>query len=576
MASPQPPAAPTNGSCPQQVDPQSFSTNQTPASSTGGYQGQTASQHSESNTGNSDVPKDEVGWYFVEQYYTTLNKTPERLHLFYNKTSSFVWGTEGENLQLAHGRSAIQDKIASYEFKDCKVRVSNVDAQSSADDGIVIQVLGEMSNNGLPNRKFSQTFFLAKQPNGYYVLNDIFRYLKDDEDTEGGEYDEHMAEEVAEVAEVAEAITEEVIEAIEDLGLKETATTELEVQENKVALEEITTIEPALPIPGAQGLPPPINGGANGSSIEAPAEEPEAEVQPDPEPEPEPEAEEPAVPPAEVVSEEPAPPVIEEIKPAPALEKEPERRAITPVPLAPPVPTGPPKPTTWASIIAKSATPGAPPAVPQSITPPQVQQVQQTQPPQAQNSATPATSTTASSATPSTPTTPRGGSQWHITESKRHSRPPFTSTGTSAGQTSAYVRNVTEGVSDRALEDALTKFGGLERFEVNRAKNCAFVEFETSAGFTAANASNPHKIGDANIYVEERRPRGPPSGSGYSGGRGPFGNRDSRTGGQGRGFSSRDGARSEGRGSRGGARGNYNQTRGATGRPGSSTPTTSS
>jgi hypothetical protein len=25
--------------------------------------------------------KDEVGWLFVEQYYTTLNKTPEKLHV---------------------------------------------------------------------------------------------------------------------------------------------------------------------------------------------------------------------------------------------------------------------------------------------------------------------------------------------------------------------------------------------------------------------------------------------------------------------------------------------------------------
>ncbi|KAG0138750.1 hypothetical protein HOY82DRAFT_475852 [Tuber indicum] len=556
MASPQPPAAPTNG----------------------GYQGQATPQHSENNTGNSDVPKDEVGWYFVEQYYTTLNKTPERLHLFYNKTSSFVWGTEGENLQLAHGRSAIQDKITSYEFKDCKVRVSNVDAQSSADDGIVIQVLGEMSNNGLPNRKFSQTFFLAKQPNGYYVLNDIFRYLKDDEETEEGEYDEYnMAEGVAEDAEITEAITEEAIEVVEDVGLKETTTTGIEVQEDKVTVEETTTIEPALPIPGAQGLPPPINGGANGSSAEAPAEEPEAEVQPDPEPEPEPEAEEPAVPPVEAVPEEPASPAVEEKKPAP--EKEPERRAVTPVPVPPPVPAGPPKPTTWASIIAKSANTGAPAAVPQSVTPPQIQQAQQAQPSQAQNSTTPVTSTTSSSATPGTPTTPRGGSQWHTTESKRHSRPAPVSANAAISQTSAYVRNVTEGVTDRALEDALTKFGALERIEINRQKNCAFVEFETSAGFAAANASNPHKIGDANVYVDERRPRGAASGPGYSGGRGPFGNRDSRTGGQGgRGFSSREGGRSEGGrgGSRGGARGNYNQHRGgAAGRPGNSTPTTS-
>ena len=30
---------------------------------------------------NNSVPKDEVGWYFVEQYYTTLSKNPEKLHV---------------------------------------------------------------------------------------------------------------------------------------------------------------------------------------------------------------------------------------------------------------------------------------------------------------------------------------------------------------------------------------------------------------------------------------------------------------------------------------------------------------
>lgn len=29
----------------------------------------------------SEIPKDEVGWYFVEQYYTTLSKSPERLYV---------------------------------------------------------------------------------------------------------------------------------------------------------------------------------------------------------------------------------------------------------------------------------------------------------------------------------------------------------------------------------------------------------------------------------------------------------------------------------------------------------------
>jgi len=31
------------------------------------------------NSTSSEIPKDQVGWYFVEQYYTTLSKNPEKL-----------------------------------------------------------------------------------------------------------------------------------------------------------------------------------------------------------------------------------------------------------------------------------------------------------------------------------------------------------------------------------------------------------------------------------------------------------------------------------------------------------------
>jgi len=31
--------------------------------------------------GSTEIPKDEVGWYFVEQYYTTLSRSPEKLYV---------------------------------------------------------------------------------------------------------------------------------------------------------------------------------------------------------------------------------------------------------------------------------------------------------------------------------------------------------------------------------------------------------------------------------------------------------------------------------------------------------------
>lgn len=52
----------------------------------------------------ADIPKDEVGWYFVEQYYTTLSKSPEKLYLYYNKRSQFVSGNETEKVAVSVGQ----------------------------------------------------------------------------------------------------------------------------------------------------------------------------------------------------------------------------------------------------------------------------------------------------------------------------------------------------------------------------------------------------------------------------------------------------------------------------------------
>ncbi len=40
-----------------------------------------ASDPASASTTGGNLSKDEVGWYFVEQYYTTLSKNPEKLHV---------------------------------------------------------------------------------------------------------------------------------------------------------------------------------------------------------------------------------------------------------------------------------------------------------------------------------------------------------------------------------------------------------------------------------------------------------------------------------------------------------------
>jgi Nuclear transport factor 2 (NTF2) domain len=75
--------------------------------------------------------------------------------------------------------------VESFGYRDCAVILSSVDCMESTAGGILIQVLGELSNDGAASQKFAQTFFLASvPPSGYFVLNNIFRFLKDDLDSD--------------------------------------------------------------------------------------------------------------------------------------------------------------------------------------------------------------------------------------------------------------------------------------------------------------------------------------------------------------------------------------------------------
>ncbi|EDW84082.1 uncharacterized protein Dwil_GK13947 [Drosophila willistoni] len=126
-----------------------------------------------------------VGREFVRQYYTLLNKAPNHLHRFYNNNSSFIHGES----TLVVGQRDIHNRIQQLNFNDCHAKISQVDAQATLGQGVVVQVTGELSNDGQPMRRFTQTFVLAAQsPKKYYVHNDIFRYqdlyIEDEQDGE--------------------------------------------------------------------------------------------------------------------------------------------------------------------------------------------------------------------------------------------------------------------------------------------------------------------------------------------------------------------------------------------------------
>lgn len=135
----------------------------------------------------------QVGREFVRQYYTVLHEAPDVLHRFYSSGSTFVHGgvdrPDRPTEEPVVGQLEIDKKIKILNFKDCHTKIRQVDSQLTIGSGVVVQVTGELSNNGEPMRRFMQTFVLAPQtPKKFYVHNDIFRYqdevYQDNSDTE--------------------------------------------------------------------------------------------------------------------------------------------------------------------------------------------------------------------------------------------------------------------------------------------------------------------------------------------------------------------------------------------------------
>lgn len=506
--------------------------------------GQSASR-SQAGSESSSLSKDEVGWYFVEQYYTTLSKNPERLHLFYGKHSQFVYGLEAEVANVSVGRQQIQDRIKALDLQDCKVRVSNVDSQAS-EDNIVIQVIGETVNKGGEPKKFVQTFILAKQPSGYFVLNDILRYINDDAEEDAAETTGDAEETVA--AETQAAVEPEVskIEAPKvDATPVEVDTTTA----NKDVEKPAETSEPAPVSTEATSTEQATEKDAAPAKIESAA----ATANP------------------EKIAQE----IAEEEVKKPELPQDPSPTPVVPAaPVAaePEKPKGPPKPMTWASRAAAAARPAV--ALPKPAVPATASAPRPAAAAPASTGASPATAPAAPVTTPATvpapkqaaaapaveaPAGPESSNEWQTAgaDSKRQNRPQSISGAPQEDKgTLGYVKFVTEKVKHENLKAHLATFGELVYFDINRTKNCAFVEFTNISGYNAAAAANPHTVDGEQIYVEARRPKASAyGGSNYSNrggsvpgrGRGGFdGNRGGSQGGRG-GFSN------QGRGGRGGA-----------------------
>ncbi len=404
----------------------------------------------------------------------------------------------------------IHNKITSIGFEDCKVFIHSVDAQSSANGGIIIQVIGEMSNRSEPWRKFVQTFFLAEQPNGYFVLNDIFRFLKEDHP----ESDEGEPEQATTEAEQDSASPQ--LQAVPPLSPARSQPVSLAA--DIPAPEPVQTASPtpsAAPTEEASLVyePPAAEPHTNGhaqteqEAPEAPAAAP-VEKSPTPEPEPAPVVESPA-PPAS-----PAPPPIPlPAPPQPSAPVAPSQPAPAPAPAAP---------KTWAHLAATN---------PKKWGSAVAQESRGTSEVPAVSLSSPGSGTQ----TPVSHHAPGARPQ----QQSREPHPMYVAANnvsnalcfvkvrccsvTSGMHFSDVLQSVQENVTEAALRNTLVgRFGPIKDLDLVRSKACAFLEFSNvDAARRAIVASLPASqggeggiridVGDGQqvrITVETRKERG--------------------------------------------------------------------
>ncbi|KAE9345698.1 hypothetical protein PR003_g7815 [Phytophthora rubi] len=122
-----------------------------------------------------------VGNTFMRQYYHFLAKEPQSLHRFYKAESRWCHGLGSHMEEPIAGQRAINDQILKRGYAGARVDLDagSIDCQNSLGGGVLVLVTGVMTLRSSPVPKpFVQTFFLAVQPKGYFVLNDCLRFLE--------------------------------------------------------------------------------------------------------------------------------------------------------------------------------------------------------------------------------------------------------------------------------------------------------------------------------------------------------------------------------------------------------------
>ena len=381
--------------------------------------------------------------------------------------------------------------------------VSSVDSQASADGGIIIQVLGEMNNKDGPWRKFAQTFFLAEQPFGYFVLNDIFRYIKDEEDAqdEAQAIDDALEEEIDQAEHKGQLVSHAAEALMEEVAPAATPAPEPDVTPQAAPGPEKAPVEQKA---AAEAAPAAVETAAPAEEQAQPADASESASTPS----------EPTAPAAAPIS-----------APAPAATSTPVSASQTQAPpaaaapAAPAAPAKPSAPKTWANLAASNVSKWGSGVTVEGRG---------------------ATATTA-------PATSGGQQQQHAPNQQQQrsaapkaaptaQQPAHKAQGPGAAgrllrgdeDASVFVKNVSpDRVQVGALKKVLSAYGTVLNLHMIPTKACAFADFasidDAKRAIKASEASGGINVGNDGwtVIVEEKRKHDRTQGAGPGGHHGP-------------------------------------------------------
>lgn len=119
----------------------------------------------------------QVGSYFVGRYYQVLQQQPDLVHQFYSEASSVIH-VDGDKTDSASAILEIHTLIMSLNFT--AIEIKTINSLDSWNGGVLVVVTGSVKTKEFSARRsFIQTFLLAPQEKGFFVLNDIFHYIDD-------------------------------------------------------------------------------------------------------------------------------------------------------------------------------------------------------------------------------------------------------------------------------------------------------------------------------------------------------------------------------------------------------------